>query len=84
MKLSKDALACFLCIDKKELTKDNYRAGKYTKTLYKVGEVFFVAVQDEKELPKPRKKGAEIEFNWIEVSDQYLNDKGWKIYRAIV
>ena len=83
MKLAKDALACHLCIDKSELTKANYKKGSYSKTIYKVGNWFYIAKTDSQQFPKNIHKNSDAEdFVWMEIPDPYVNDKGWKIYRA--
>lgn len=83
MKTAKEALACYLCIDKADLTKANYKRERYNKAIYKIGDAFYTAKMDFQQLPK-RKKNADAEdFQWQEIPDEYVNERGWKIYRAI-
>ena len=84
MKTAKEALACYLCIDKADLTKANYKKGHFTKTVYKVGDTLYAAIMDFQQLPRPKGKNSQAEdVIWIQIMDEYVNDKGWKIYRAI-
>jgi hypothetical protein len=84
MKTAKEAIACYLCIDKAELTKANYKKENFTKAIYKIGDDFFTAKMDFQQFPKRRNKNSEDEdFKWQEIPDPYVNERGWKIYRAI-
>jgi hypothetical protein len=83
MKTAKEALACYLCIDKADLTKANYKKGQFTKSIYKIGDAFYAAKMDFQQLPRKKKHSEAEDFQWQEIPDPYVNDKGWKIYRAI-
>lgn len=69
------ALAEHLGIDYSELKDYRYHAGKSSTPIYAIDDCYYCA----------GKKAAihmDIEFDWIEVPDKYINSFGIKIFKT--
>lgn len=81
IKSAKSALANHFGWELSEVKDYEYHAGSYTKPVYALSNSYYCASKDEKRLPKPFSEN-DGKFDWIEVKDDFINQFGWKIFKA--
>lgn len=73
----KEALATHLGMDSAELSEYRYHYGRTSVPVYAIGGDYYCVVKYE----KPAKHINSIKWDWVEVTDLYINKFGFKIFR---
>jgi hypothetical protein len=79
IKTIKEALATHLGWEYGELKDYNYQPGRFSRSVYSVGDRLYCCAKDGQSLPQPTRKNMN-RVTWIEIKDDYLNKQGFKIY----
>ena len=79
MKNKKEAIAVYLMLDLSEVSDYRYHYGHTTIPVYAIDDCYYCATKGTE---KPAKHRYNMEFNWIEVIDTYVNSYGFKIYKS--
>lgn len=78
MKTSKQAIAAHLGMDSADLTEYNYHPGRFTISVYAVGDNYYCASKTLKKAWAIRPNG--MRFNWVDTNDTFCNSYGYKVF----
>lgn len=77
IKNKRDAIAQHLMLDYSEVEDYRYHYGHTTQPVYAIDDAYYCATKTS-----PAKHRYDMEFNWVEVADEFLNKNGYKIYKS--
>lgn len=77
IKNKRDAIAQHLMLDYAEVEDYRYHYGHTTQPVYAIDDSYYCATKTS-----PAKHRYNMSFNWVEVSDEFVNKNGYKIYKS--
>jgi len=78
IKNKREAIAHHLMLDYYEVEDYRYHYGHTTQPVYAIDD-YYCAVKANQ---KPAKHRYDMDFNWVEIADEFLNKNGYKIYKS--
>jgi len=79
IKSRRDALAAHLSLDLADVNYYRYHTGHTSIPVYAFTEAYYCVTRGSE---KPAKHRDGIEWKWVEVPDNYINQDGYKIWKA--
>lgn len=73
----REAIAQHLMLDYSEVEDYRYHYGHTTQPVYAIDDVYYCISKGA-----PAKHKYDMEFNWTEVKDDFVNQAGYKIYKS--